>query len=434
MQRLLLLGLNHATAPLELRERVAFAPADRDRAVAEIRQRFPEAELALLSTCNRVELYVARAVHAHPRPEEIVQFLGEFHRVDPQNLRGHFYEKTDREAVAHLFTVASSLDSMVLGETQILGQVREAYDAARGMGATAAVLNPLFQRALAVGKEVLSATGIAEGRVSVASVAVDYARRIFDSFADKTVLSIGAGKMSALVLKSLAALKPRRLLVCNRTPEKASELAARCGGEAVPFERLDEHLVAADIIVSGTGSARSIVTATQVSALRRAMRYRPIFMIDIALPRDIEPAVGELENVYLYNIDDLQQVVAETVSQRKDAIDAARVIVDRHVEAFVAWSRAREMGPLIERLAQRYHALAAEELQRTVNKLPNLDEAERSHLEELTRRIVNKLLHDPITMLRSSEGMHGPTSQYLHALERLFHLDEAGESEEGEAV
>jgi glutamyl-tRNA reductase len=206
MQRLLLLGLNHATAPLELRERVAFAPADRDRAVAEIRQRFPEAELALLSTCNRVELYVARAVHAHPRPEEIVQFLGEFHRVDPQNLRGHFYEKTDREAVAHLFTVASSLDSMVLGETQILGQVREAYDAARGMGATAAVLNPLFQRALAVGKEVLSATGIAEGRVSVASVAVDYARRIFDSFADKTVLSIGAGKMSALVLKSLAAL------------------------------------------------------------------------------------------------------------------------------------------------------------------------------------------------------------------------------------
>jgi glutamyl-tRNA reductase len=433
MQRLLLLGLNHSTAPLAMREKVAFAPADRGRALAALRQRFPEAEIAILSTCNRVELYAARAVHGHPRTEEIVNFLGEFHKIDPQSLRGHVYEKTDRDAVAHLFAVASSLDSMVLGETQILGQVREAYDAARGTGAAAAVLNPLFQRALAVGKEVLSATGIAEGRVSVASVAVDYARRIFDSFADKTVLSIGAGKMSALVLQSLAALAPKRLLVCNRNFEKAEELARKFGGQSVPFDRLDDHLVTADIVVSGTGSTHPIITAGRVGALRRAMRYRPIFMIDIALPRDVEAAVGDLENVYLYNIDDLQQVVAETISQRKESIDAARAIVDRHVEAFVAWERAREMGPFIDRLARHYHALASEELQRTINKLPNLGDAERSHLEELTRRIVNKLLHDPIAMLRKSEGLHGATSQYLHALERLFHLQEGGEeSQQGD--
>jgi glutamyl-tRNA reductase len=424
--RLFLLGLNHSTAPLEVREKIAFDSAGRDRAIDAMRAKFPEAEVAIVSTCNRVELYAARAVHGHPRTEEVVQFLGEFHRVDPAVLRPHLYEKSDREAVAHLFTVASSLDSMVLGETQILGQVRDAYDAARERGACGAVLNPLFQRAIAVGKEVLSGS-IAEGRVSVASVAVDYARRIFDSFADKAVLSIGAGKMAALVLQSFAALRPGRLLVCNRNMEKAQALAARCGGEAVPFERLDDHLVGADVVVTSTGSPRPIVTAEQVHSLRKAMRYRPVFMIDIALPRDIEAAVGELENVYLYNIDDLQQVVAQTLSQRTGAIEAARGVIEKHVEGFIAWQRAREMGPLIDRLAKRYHALASEELQRTVNKLPNLSEAERSHLEELTRRIVNKLLHDPIAMLRKTEGMHGTTSQYLHALERLFHLEEGSD-------
>jgi glutamyl-tRNA reductase len=215
--------------------------------------------------------------------------------------------------------------------------------------------------------------------------------------------------------------------VCNRNVEKARALAARFGGEAAGLERLDEQLVRADVVVTSTGSPRPIITAGRVTSLRKAMRYRPIFMIDIALPRDIESAVGDLENVYLYNIDDLQQVVARTMSQRTGAMDAARSIIDKHVEGFVAAQRTREMGPLIDRLAKRYHALASEELQRTVNKLPNLGDAERSHLEELTRRIVNKLLHDPITMLRKSDGIHGTTSQYLHALERLFHLDEAGE-------
>ena len=351
MQRLLLLGLNHSTAPLDVREKVAFSAADRDRAIEALRTKFPESEVAILSTCNRVEVYSAREVHGHPRAEEIAAFLAEFHHLDPSILLSHLYEKTDRDAVAHLFAVASSLDSMVLGETQILGQVREAYDAAREKGGCGAILNPLFQRAIAVGKEVLGASGIAEGRVSIASVAVDYARRIFDSFADKTVLSIGAGKMASLVLQSFAALKPSRLMVCNRNADKAEELAKTFGGEPVPFERLGQHLVAADIVVSGTGSTQPIITAGMVSGLRKAMRYRPIFMIDIAMPRDVEPAVGELENVYLYNIDDLQQVVAETISQRTDAIESARAIVARHVEGFVAWHRAREMGPMIDRLS-----------------------------------------------------------------------------------
>jgi glutamyl-tRNA reductase len=423
-QRLLLLGLNHATAPLEVREKIAFSPTGRDRAVEALRAQFPEAEITLLSTCNRVELYAARETHGHPRVEQMIEFLAKFHNIDPNTFSQHLYQKTDKEVISHLFHVASSLDSMVLGETQILGQVREAYDAARERGATGALLNPLFQRAIAVGKEVLTATAISEGRVSVASVAVDYARRIFDSFSDKVVLSIGAGKMASLVLQSFAQLAPKRLLVCNRNPDKAAELARKFSAEAVPFERLNDHLVAADIVVTSTGASLPIITAQQVAGLRKAMRYRPIFLIDIAMPRDVEAAVGEIESVYLYNIDDLQQVVSGTMEQRQDAVKAARGIIDRQIENFVAWHRAREMGPMIDRLSKRYHQLAAEELTRTMNKMPQIGEAEKSHLQELTRRIVNKLLHDPITMLRKSESVHGATSQYLHALEQLFQLSD----------
>lgn len=422
MRRLLLLGLNHATAPLPVREKIAFPGAERARALEALRRRFPEAELTLLSTCNRVELYAARPVHGRPRAEELVQFLAEFHAIEAGKFESHLYQKADRDAVSHLFTVACSLDSMVLGETQIIGQVREAYEIAKAAGATGAFLNPLFQKAVAVGKEVMTATSITEGRMSIASVAVDYAREIFDHFADKTVLSIGAGKMAQLVLQSFKELRPRRLLVCNRTKQRAVELAAAAGGEAVDYERLDEHLVAADIVVSSTGATEPIITARQVGRLRKAMRYRPIFLIDIALPRDIEAAVGDLENVYLYNIDDLQQVVASTISQRKDAIEAARGIVERHVDQFLEWQRARQMGPLIDKLVRRYQGIAQEELARTLNKLPNVSGAEKGHLEDLTRRIVNKLLHDPITRMRKAQSPDGVSTQYLHAIEQLFDL------------
>src|SRR5688572_6321593 len=422
MQRLLLLGLNHSTAPLAVRERLAMSGEQRAEALAAFRARFEGCEAVLLSTCNRVELYAARALHGHPRPEEMVDFLASLRSIPATDFREHLYHKSERGVVEHLFAVASSLDSMVVGETQILGQVREAYDAARELGSTGPVLNPLFQRASAVGKQVMTETSLGDGRLSVASVAVDYAGRIFDHFNDKTVLCIGAGKMTSIVVRGFAALKPKRLLCCNRDPAKAAKLAQQFGGEAVPFERLDEHLVAADIVVSSTGSPLPIITRARFDALRKQRRYRPIFIIDIALPRDVEPAVGELENVYLYNLDDLQHAVSATQSQRKESIDAARAIVVKHVDAFLAWHRAREMGPFIERLSQRYHQLAREELDRTIAKLGDVTDAEKAHLEELTRRIVNKLLHDPITALRQSDSPHAPAAAYLHAMEKLFQL------------
>jgi glutamyl-tRNA reductase len=420
MNRLLLIGLNHTTAPLEVRERLSFNAQQRADAIERFKTQFPSCELVLLSTCNRVEFYLSRAVHGYPRVEELLQFVADFHTLPTSDFETHIYQKSDRQVIDHLFRVASSLDSMVLGETQILGQVREAYDACSTSAGP--LLNPLFQRAIAAGKQVMHDTALSEGRLSVASVAVDYAKGIFDTFGDKTVLCIGAGKMTALVLKHFAELSPGRMLICNRDRSKAEALTARFGGEAVGLDALQDHLVSADIVISSTGASHPIITRQHVDALRRKRRYRPIFLIDIAVPRDVEPAVGEIDGVYLYNLDDLQEVVSRTQGQRKDVIAAANQIISTQVEAFVSWSRQRELGPAIRALYSRYHAVAQEEVARTMNKLPNLSEAEKSHLEDLSRRIVNKLLHDPIQTLRESETAHAQAAQYLHALEKLFNL------------
>jgi glutamyl-tRNA reductase len=424
MQRLLLLGLNHTTAPLEVREKLAFDAATQKNAIESLRKDFPECEFVLLSTCNRVEFYAAREVHGRPRTDELLVAVASLQSVSPDAVKPHLYEKTDREAVAHLFHVASSLDSMVLGETQILGQVRNAYDAATSLGSTGAMLNPLFQRAIAVGKQVLRETPLGEGRLSVASVAVDYVRQIFDHFGDKTVLSIGAGEMAQLVLRHFAELKPGKMLVTNRTLHRAESLAQEFHCSAVDFEKLTDHLAAADIVISSTGAPEPIITRARMETALKARRYKPIVMLDIALPRDIEAGVGESQSVYLYNIDDLQKVVQHTQNQRRAAIDAATRIVLEHVDDFIASTRARELGPAIERLYAHHHKLAQEELHRTLNKLNHLKEDEKSHVEELARRIVNKLLHDPIKTLRSADNSHGPSAQYLHALEKLFKLED----------
>jgi glutamyl-tRNA reductase len=434
VQRLHLLGLNHTTAPLEIREKLAFNPEQRSAAVSAFRQKFPECELVLLSTCNRVELYMAREVHGHPRAAEAVEFLSQFQSVPADSLEPHLYHHTGRDLVQHLFSVASSLDSMVLGETQILGQVREAYESARDQSCVGTLLNPLFQRAIAVGKQVIRETPLAEGRLSVASVAVDFARRIFDQFSDKKVLCIGAGKMSQLVMRSFSALQPKTLLICNRNSEKAAELAPKFGGLPVPFAMLDEHLSTVDIVITSTGSSEAIITANRFAAVHRRRRYRPIFIIDIAMPRDVEAAVGQLENVYLYNLDDLQKVVSETHADRQATIDSAKKIVDASVEQYLKAHRIRALGPVIDQLYKRYHQVAQDELSRTLHKLPDITETEKSHLEDLARRIVNKLLHDPVQALRLADDSHQPTTHYVHAMERLFKLNESAatmDDEEG---
>jgi glutamyl-tRNA reductase len=424
MQRLVVLGLNHTTAPLELREKLAFAPEQRAAALEALRAKFTGCEAVLLSTCNRVELYVARAVHGNPRPAEMAEFLAAYRGVPIAALQPHLYDKAERGAVEHLFSVASSIDSMVVGETQILGQVRDAYDEARALGAAGSSLNPLFQRALAVGKQVMTETAINEGRVSVGSVAVDCASHIFGRYNDKTVLCIGAGKMAALVLQSFSSLKPRRVLICNRSHEKAIALGERFGVAPVLFENLNDHLIAADVVVTSAGAQHAIITREQFEPLLKARRYRPIFLIDIALPRNVDPAVAELENVYLYNLDDLQKLVAATHSRRSESIEQAKTIIRKQVDEFLAWNRTRALGPMIDQLYQRHHQIAREEVDRVLSKMPHATEAERAAIEDLARRLVNKFLHDPITRLRASDPEHtGSVSPYLHALEKLFALE-----------
>ena len=429
MQRLLLLGLNHTTAPLEVRERLAFGSGQGRAAVAAFRERHPAAEAVLLSTCNRVELYVGRHAHTPLGLEELVAFLAEFHDVPAAAFRDHLYQKAGRDAVEHLFTVASSLDSMVLGETQILGQVRDAYDAAREMQAAGALLNPLFQRAVAVGKQVMHETSLSEGRLSVASVAVDYAKRHLRALRrqDHPLRRRGEdGQPRPAELRRPLARPAAGLQ--SRHDESRSPGAANSRARRSRSTGSNDHLVAADIVVTSTGSAHPIITRKSFQPLLRLRRYRPIFLIDIAVPRDVESSVGDLDHVYLYNVDDLQQVVANTVAQRNGAIDAARAIVARHVDEFAAWHRQREMGPIIDRLSKRYHRVAKEELDRTVNKLSNVTPADRANLEDLVRRVVNKLLHNPIRTLRTSEGQHSGLT-YLHAMEKLFDLEKAEEAE-----
>jgi glutamyl-tRNA reductase len=391
MHRLILLGLNHTTAPLAVREKLAFNAEQRAAALTALRERFSPCEAVLLSTCNRVELYVAGETHGKPKAEEVLEF----------------------------FAGLRSLDAN-------LGQVREAYEAARNLGMAGPMLHPLFQRAAAVSKKVMAETSLAEGRLSVASIAVEYARRIFDVFSDKTVLSIGAGKMASLVLAHLAALSPGSLVICNRHTAKAQQLAEKFSGRVAAFETLADQLAAADIVVSSTGALEPIITRKTFETVMKRRRHKPVFLIDIAVPRDVESAVGELENVYLYNMDDLQQVVAATRGQRQGSIEAAGKIVAEQVEEFTQWHRTRQLGPVIDQLYRRSHTIAQEELTRALQKLPNISESEKHHLEDLTRRIVNKLLHDPVQMLRDSENLHQPTERYVHAMEKLFNLEESG--------
>jgi glutamyl-tRNA reductase len=420
MHRLLLLGLNHTTAPLDLRERLSFNPDQRAAALTSFREKFPDTEAVLLSTCNRVEIYAAGEIP--PTAAALTQFLSQFHNLPIEKFQPLLYQKTDRPLIEHLFSVASSLDSMVLGETQILGQVRESYESARQLSCVGNLLHPLFQRAINVGKQVMHQTSLAQGRLSIASVAVDFAARIFDHFHDKTVLSIGAGKMANLVLQNFASLSPGKLLITNRDSAKATLLAEKFHAQAIPFNQLDQALAQVDIVITSTGSADPIITATAFAAAHRRRRFRPIFLIDIALPRDIDPAVGMLENVYLYNIDDLQQAVSQTMTGRHAEIDSAKKIVASAVDQYIRSHRARQLGPTIDQLYKRYHDLAQEELNRTLSKLPSISPAEKEHLEDLARRIVNKLLHDPVHALRQADHAHAPATQYIHAMEQLFKL------------
>jgi glutamyl-tRNA reductase len=423
--RLLALGVDHRSAPASVREALAF-DGDRCAAGLELLARtFPGTEAVVLSTCNRVELYLAGSPEQLPGTEALTEVLVQFHGVASEVFAGHLVSYHDEGVVGHLFRVAASLESLVLGEGQILGQVRDAYHAAVAGRTAGPIFHSVFQAALRVGKAVRAQTGMDQGKVSVASVAVDLAREVFDSFADKTVLVIGAGKMGEVTLQHLKGLNPGTILVTNRSAEKAEAAAARWGGRAWPFDRLGQALVEADLVISTTAANEPIVTLEQYLRVQRARRNRLALILDIAIPRDFDPRIGDLDQVMLYHVDDLRAQAEQNRLRRREGIDPALAIIERETAACYALLRHQhDAGHILQELGSNADSIRRRELDRLFAARPHLGEADREAIAHTMMRLQNQLLHHPRAAVRSAvaEPHHGHPHPILAAVRHLFGL------------
>ena len=408
------LGLNHHTAPLTVRERVVFHVERLRDALTEIRRGLAT-EAAILSTCNRTELYLA----AERPPAEVADWLARYHRFEREELQRYLYTLPREQAVRHAFRVASGLDSMVLGEPQILGQMKEAARAAESAGTLGTVLHKLFQRTFAVAKEVRSTTTIGAASVSMAAATVKLAARIFPSLKDQNLLFIGAGDMVELCATHFAAQAPARIAVANRTLERAQRLAHRFNGEALELRTLPDRLQEFDVVVSCTASSLPILGKGLVERALRARRRRPMFMVDLAVPRDIEPEAAELDDVFLYTVDDLAQIVSENRDARRAAVEQAEVIIETQVGQFMHWMQARESVPLIRALREHGEQARRQELERARRLLARGDDA-ASVLEALSQGLTNKLLHAPTQALNDTAGEE--RRALADTLARLFRI------------
>jgi glutamyl-tRNA reductase len=425
---LLLVGASVHDTPVELREGLAFNGPKLSAALAEISGRYGF-EAVIVSTCNRVELYTARADAQAPDAGLLKEFLAEFHQIPLQRLGEHLYERANDAAVRHLFRVAASLDSLVVGEGQIAGQVKRAYEAACDQMTAGPLLHSLFQHAHIVAKRVRDETGIARGHVSVSSVAVDFVRQVFDHFHDKTILVIGAGKMGELTLKHLRELRPQRIVVTNRSPEKAQAVAQGCGGQAVVWEELDESLAQADIVLSTTGAPEPIMTRRRFQNVlaRRAQGGRgasTMVILDIAVPRDFDPRIHDGDRACLFNIDDLKRMRASTIEDRKKHIAPAEAIVAQEVDGFLKDWKRRRNGPVIARLTQEFEARRRVIVAGLLAKLNGkLSAADHAYIEGAFRLLQNQFLHGPISALGEETHDTGRHT-LLEALRKMFRLEE----------
>jgi glutamyl-tRNA reductase len=420
--RLTMIGFSHRHSSLAARERLAFTPAQTLDALAAWRVKQPDCEAVLLSTCHRVEFYTADP-SATTDSQAQAAHLVDFHNVPVDEIRGEFISLEGEEVVRHLFRVAASLDSMVLGEAQILSQVKQAYELARQVGSTGAMTHGLFQAALRVARRVAGETTLHRHRVSIPSVAIgDFAARVFERFDDKRVLVIGAGKMAHETLQYLTDAGARRITVLNRDPSRAQSLAERWRGLAARWSELAEQLVVADLVVSTTGADRPVVTLADFRQKVVPRRYqRPLFILDLAMPRDFEPGIGEELGVYLYGIDDLSEACERNRQARAGALPEAERIIDEEVQAFVAEARHRASGPVIARFREGLETVQAAELERLYERLPELDERSRQEIHQFADRLVAKMLHPPLESLRD-ESHNGTHHGLLEALQRLFQL------------
>lgn len=425
---LLTLGLNHTTAPVEVRERLAFAEADQPASLRKLRDSYGLAEVAILSTCNRSEIYAASD---GPHLEPVRRYLAEQRSVDLQGLGADpetpgrascFYEYVDADAATHLFRVSSGIDSLVIGESQILKQVREALETSQATGSARLVINEVFQRALRVGKRARSETDIGRGHLSVSTAAVELASQIFDSLEGRSAMLLGAGEMIELTAQYLVDTGLTRFVVANRTVERAQALARRFQGDAIALSDIGERLLDTDIVIASTAAPGFVLDADTVRTAMSRRRGKPLFLIDIAVPRDIDPEVRGLDNVFLFDIDDLEGVVASNRQDREGEIARVQTIVDEELGNFLHWFNALSAGPLIRALRDQAAGLQTAELQRWTGKLSHLSDEDRQLVEQILRGYGNKLLHQPLVQIRELANREDGYLR-LDTVRRLFDLD-----------
>lgn len=421
-------GLNHKSAPVAVREQIAFATGSLAKALGQLTVCPGILEGLILSTCNRVEIYVT----GHDADEAVNQvktFLADFHGVSAEVLVHHLYEYRGEAAIRHLFRVAASLDSMIIGEPQILGQLKEAFASARDLEATGIILTRLLHKAFSVAKRVRTETAIASQAVSISYSAVELARKIFGSLHDRSVLIIGAGEMCELAARHLVNHKVASVTVANRTYDRAVQLAAQFKGIAVPFGEIADQLPHADIVLASTAASDYLVTRSQVEQVIRRRKNRPMFFIDIAVPRNIDPAVNDIDNVYLYDIDDLQSVIDANMKERRKAAEKAEGIIDQEIGSFISWLAGLEVAPTIVALRHRLEDIRLGEQDKTLAQLQHLGAREREAIDALTTAIIKKVLHRPITLLKKSRHEIAG-EQYLETVRMLFDLDTPSKSQD----
>ena len=415
--RLLAVGISHRTAPVELRESVDFTRRGLESALHAFAGHGISQETVLLSTCNRAEVYAVAESDA--AVDAIARFFSEYHGVDAAVIARHVYAHRGLDVARHLFRVAAGLDSLVVGEPQILGQVKSAYSTASDLRVAGTVTHRLFHAAFAVGKRVRNETGLAEGAVSVSYAAIELARKIFGDLDGRNVVILGAGEMAELTGVHLRAQKVKQITIASRSLASAEALARQLEGRAVPWNGMTSSLGAADIIVTATGATEPVVTRAMIDDVMRTRRNQPLFVIDIAVPRDVEAAVGDLEQVFLYHIDDLQSIVSENLARRSSELAGAEAIVDQEVQRFGSWLQSREIVPTVVALRQRFEQIRQSELRRLDAKLGGLTPDARARVDEVTRLIVEKLLLTPTEQLKT---IGEDAIVHAEALHRLFEL------------
>jgi glutamyl-tRNA reductase len=420
--KLLTTGVSHKTAPVEVRECLAFRDEALPAALADLKRRDGVAEALILSTCNRVEVTVTTEDSADPQAI-VDSFLADHKAVSPHTIGPHLYRHEGRDAIHHLFRVASSLDSMVVGEPQILGQLKAAYAAAKDSGAVCGWLEGLLTRAFSVAKRVRSETGIGQMAVSVSYAAVELARKIFGSLANRTVMIAGAGKMSELAARHLRSSGASHVFVTNRTHERAIEMAALFQGTPVEYTRFVAMLPEVDILIASSGAPHYIVHKDEMQRVIAARRNKPMFLIDIAVPRNIEPSVNEIDNVFLYDIDDLQEVVNANLRERMKAAERAEELVAEEVERTMARLKVAEVTPTIVGLQEQLEQIRAGEIEKTRRKYGPFTPEQEQAIEALTRGIVNKIAHGPISEIRN-HASHPDGAHVIAAIRKAFHLQD----------